>query len=211
TVFMGMQISLVTLMPIAVGLLLVGEEALSFVYERGKYTAEDTHNAYLALLYYLPMIVTQGMQYIVSKSMYARGKTAIVFRISVTTIVLNLVFNWLLVDRFGYPGLALTSSLVSVYYLAVSTFVVYKDFDRSERVRLVSLFIRVLLPSVVMAVPIYLLKVYTPISEWYSLWQLIILVPLGVVLYAGGIYVFYREGFKQLLNIAKRKKGAKAV
>ncbi|MFD2446725.1 murein biosynthesis integral membrane protein MurJ [Bacillus sp. CGMCC 1.16607] len=211
TVFMGMQISLVTLMPIAVGLLLVGEEAISFVYERGKYTPEDTHNAYLALLYYLPMIVTQGMQYIVSKSMYARGKTAIVFRISVTTIALNLIFNWLLVDRFGYPGLALTSSLVSVYYLAVSTFVVYKDFDREERFRLAKLFLRVLVPSVIMAVPIYLLKAFTPISEWYSLWQLAILVPLGVIFYAGGIYVFYREGFTQLLQIVRRKKTTKAT
>jgi putative peptidoglycan lipid II flippase len=208
TVFMGMQISLVTLMPIAVGLLLVGEEAISFVYERGKFTAEDTRATYLALLYYLPLIVTQGLQYIVSKSMYARGKTAIVFRISVTTILLNLVFNWLFVDRFGYPGLALTSSLVSVYYLAVSTFVVYKDFDKAERVKLASLFVRVLLPSVVMAVPIYLLKRYTGISDWYSLIQLGLLVPLGVVLYAGGIYVFYREGFRQLLQVVRKKKAA---
>jgi putative peptidoglycan lipid II flippase len=208
TVFMGMQISLVTLMPIAVGLLLVGEAAISFVYERGKFTAEDTHNTYLALLYYLPLIVTQGLQYIVSKSMYARGKTAIVFRISVTTIALNLIFNWLLVDRFGYPGLALTSSLVSVYYLGVSTFVVYKDFDRSERVRLASLFLRVLLPSIVMAVPLYLLKVFTPITQWYSLIQLGIMIPLGVVLYAGGIYLFYREGFRQLLSVVRRKKSA---
>jgi putative peptidoglycan lipid II flippase len=206
TVFMGMQISLVTLMPIAVGLLLVGEEAISFVYERGKFTAEDTRATYLALLYYLPLIVTQGLQYIVSKSMYARGKTAIVFRISVTTILLNLVFNWLFVDRFGYPGLALTSSLVSVYYLAVSTFVVYKDFDKAERVKLASLFVRVLLPSVVMAVPIFLLKRYTGISDWYSLVQLGILVPLGVVLYAGGIYVFYREGFRQLMQVVRKKK-----
>jgi putative peptidoglycan lipid II flippase len=187
-------------------LLLVGEEAISFVYERGKFTAEDTRATYLALLYYLPLIVTQGLQYIVSKSMYARGKTAIVFRISVTTILLNLVFNWLFVDRFGYPGLALTSSLVSVYYLAVSTFVVYKDFDKAERVKLASLFVRVLLPSVVMAVPIFLLKRYTGISDWYSLVQLGILVPLGVMLYAGGIYVFYREGFRQLMQVVRKKK-----
>jgi len=119
TVFMGMQITLVTLLPIAVGLLLVGKEAISFVFERGRFTAEDTNNTYIALVYYIPLIVTQGLQYIVSKSMYARGKTAIVLRISITTIVLNLVFNWIFVGPFGYPGLALTSSLVSVYYLGV--------------------------------------------------------------------------------------------
>ncbi|MCH1625119.1 murein biosynthesis integral membrane protein MurJ [Fredinandcohnia quinoae] len=207
TVFMGMQITLVTLMPIMVGLLLVGDAAISFVYERGLFTSTDTHNTYIALLWYVPLIVTQGLQYIVSKSMYARGKTAIVFRISVTTIVLNYVLNWLFVDKFGYPGLALTSSLVSVYYLAVSTFVVYKDFDREERVKLGNLVLRVILPTILMAVPIYLLKKFTPITEWYSLIQLGILVPIGVILYAGGIYLFYREGFQQLLQLVKRKKG----
>ena len=140
--------------------------------------------------------------------MYARGKTAIVLRISITTIVLNLVFNWLLVGPFGYPGLALTSSLVSVYYLGVSTFVVYKDFDASERVRLAKLFARVVLPTLVMAIPLYLIKQFTPISELYSLIQLGILVPLGVVLYVAGVYLFYREGFRQLLGILRKKKAA---
>jgi putative peptidoglycan lipid II flippase len=208
TVFMGMQITLVTLLPIAVGLLLVGKEAISFVFERGRFTAEDTQNTYIALVYYIPLIVTQGLQYIVSKSMYARGKTAIVLRISITTIVLNLVFNWILVGPFGYPGLALTSSLVSIYYLGVSTFVVYKDFERAERLRLANLFARVILPTVIMAVPIYLIKQFTPISELYSLIQLGILVPLGVVLYVAGVYFFYREGFRQLLGILRKKKAA---
>ncbi|UII55689.1 polysaccharide biosynthesis C-terminal domain-containing protein [Cytobacillus spongiae] len=206
TVFMGMQISLVTLMPIAVGLFLVGDAAISFVYERGKFSAEDSHNTYVALLLYLPLIVTQGMQYIVSKSMYARGKTAIVFRISVTTIAINVFLNWLFVEPFGYPGLALTSSLVSVYYLTVSTIVVYKDFERSEIDKLVNLFVRVIVPTISMALPIILIKKFTGITELYSLLQLIILVPIGILLYTAGIYVFYREGFNQLLNIVRRKK-----
>lgn len=204
-VFKGMQISLVTLMPITVGLLLVGDAAISFVYERGRFTSIDTHNTYIALLWYVPLIVTQGLQNILSKSMYARGKTAIVFRISVTTIVLNYAFNWLFVDRFGYPGLALTSSLVSVYYLVVSTIVVYKDFDSVERLKLGKLFVRVIPPTILMAVPIYLLKKYTAISDWYSLIQLGILIPVGVVLYTVGIYVFYREGFRELLQLVRQK------
>jgi putative peptidoglycan lipid II flippase len=211
TFFMGMQISLVTLMPIAVGLLLVGDAAIAFIYEGGKFTAEDTQNTYLALLLYLPLIVTQGLQYIVSKSMYARGKTAIILRISVTTILLNVLLNWLFVGPFGYPGLALTSSVVSFYYLGVSTYVVYKDFDAGERRKLISLFIRVLLPSVIMAVPLYLIKQFTPVSDWLPLFELSILVPLGSILYAGGLYFFYRQGFVQLLSVVRKKRGGSSA
>ncbi len=208
TFFTGMQISFVTLMPIAVGLLLVGEQTLSFIFERGKYTAEDTHSAYLALVFYVPMIVTQGLQYIVSRSMYARGKTAIIFRISVTTIILNAFLNWLLLSPYGYTGLALSSSFVSVYYLVVSGFVVYKDFDRSELFKLLNLIVRVLIPTVIMAVPLYLLQKFTAITELYSLVQLMILIPLGAILYTGGLYVFYKDGFRQLLAIVKKRKKA---
>ncbi|PLS17825.1 murein biosynthesis protein MurJ [Bacillus sp. M6-12] len=206
TVFMGMEISLVTLLPIAAGLLVVGDAAIAFVYEGGEYTAEDSYNTYLALVFYLPMIVTQGLQFITSKSMYARGKTAIIFRISVTTIAVNALLNFLLVDRFGYTGLALTSSIVSVYYLVVSSVVVYKEFPKEEVARLFTLFIRVIPPTLIMTVPIWLLKEYTPIGGFYSLFQLAILVPLGVILYTGALYIFYRQGFRRLLNILKKKK-----
>ncbi|MBB6446029.1 murein biosynthesis integral membrane protein MurJ [Bacillus benzoevorans] len=204
TFFMGMQVSFVTLMPIAVGLLLIGKPAISFIYEGGKFTAEDTYNTYLALALYVPTIVTQGMQYIVSKSMYAQGRTATVFRVSATTIVLNLVLNWLFVKPYGYPGLALTSSLVSVYYLSVTSYIVYKDFERGEKRKLAVLFVRVLIPTVIMAVPLYLIEKFTAISEWYALMQLAVLLPLGVVLYAAGLYVFYRDAFRQLLRLVRR-------
>nr|WP_295972307.1 murein biosynthesis integral membrane protein MurJ [uncultured Bacillus sp.] len=204
TFFMGMQVSFVTLMPIAVGLLLVGEPAISFIYEGGKFTAQDTSNTYLALALYVPMIVTQGMQYIVSKSMYAQGRTATVFRVSVTTIVLNLFLNWLFVDSFGYPGLALTSSLVSVYYLSVTCFIVYKDFDRGEKRKLAGLLIKVIIPTIMMAVPLYMLEKFTRISDWYSLIQLAVLIPLGVILYAAGLYIFYKDAFRQLFRLVKR-------
>lgn len=206
TFFMGMQVSLVTLMPIAIGLALVGDAAISFIYEGGAFTEEDTRQTYMALLYYLPMIVTQGLQYIVSKSMYAQGKTSIVFRISVTTILLNVFLNWLLVKPFGFTGLALTSSLVSVYYLGVTILFVYKDFNRGEFPKLISLFIKVLLPTLVMAVPLWGVKEFTSITELPALVELGLLVPLGVLLYGAGLYVFYREAFYQVLRVARRKK-----
>ena len=205
TFFMGMQVSLVTLMPVAVGLWLVGEAAISVIFEGGAFTAEDTHNTYRALLYYLPMIVTQGLQYIVSKSMYARGRTAVIFRISVTTIAINVLLNWLFVKPFGYAGLALTSSLVSVYYLAVTIVFVYKDFEQGEKGKLALLFLRVLIPSIIMAVPLYLIREFTVLSDWHSIFQLITLIPIGVVLYAAGLYVFYRDAFRQIIQLVKRK------
>ncbi|MFJ7825475.1 murein biosynthesis integral membrane protein MurJ [Psychrobacillus sp. NPDC096623] len=204
TFFKGMEISLITLLPISIGLLVVGEAALSFIYERGKFTSVDTHNTYLALLYYLPIIVFQGMQLILSKSMYARGKTAVVFRISVTTIAVNFLLNWLLVDKYGYPALAIAASVVSVYYFTASMIVVFRDLGMDEFKRFARMSIRVVVPSVLMGVIVWGVKMLIPMEDWYSLIQLAILVPVGIVAYAVLLRVTYRSGFTRLLQMVKR-------
>ena len=109
------------------------------------------------------------------------GKLQIVFRISVTTILLNVFLNWLFVEPFGFAGLALTSSLVSFYYLGVTILFVYKDFDRGEFTKLFMLFVRVLIPTLIMAVPLWLLKEFTPVSELPAIVELLVLVPLGAL------------------------------
>ncbi len=205
TFFMGMEISFLTLLPIAAGLLIVGDLAISFIYERGKFTPADTHHTYMALILYLPMIVAQGLQFIVSKSMYARGRTSTIFKISVTTILLNIILNYVFVRLFSYPGLALSSSLVAIYYLVVSAIVVYRDFDKSESLRLFTLVWRGIPPVIIMIVPLYFLRQVPFIHHLYSLWQLAILIPLGVVLYVVSLRVIYREGFNRLLGLVKKR------
>lgn len=208
TFFMGMEISLVTLLPITVGLLVVGDAAIAFIYERGAWTADMTQKTYVALVMYLPIIVMQGLQFIVSRSMYAQGRTATVFRISVTTIALNFLLNYLLVQKYSYAGLALASSTVSIYFLVVSAIVVYRGFEKGEVKRLYRLIASIIPPTVIMALPVYGLKAWTPIGSMYSLVQLAILVPIGVILYTVSLRIFYREGFDRLLGLLKRKKRA---
>ena len=206
TFFRGMEISLVTLLPIAIGLLVVGDAAISFVYERGKFSSTDTANTYMALLWYLPIIVFQGMQLILSKSMYARGKTAVVFRISVTTILLNFLLNWWLVDDYGYPALAFAASVVSIYYFTVSMIVVYKDLGIAEFGRFARMSVRVIIPAVLMGLVVWGAKVFLNAEEWYSLLQLATLVPIGILVYALTLKVIYPIGFNRMLSMVKRTK-----
>lgn len=204
TFFKGMEISLVTLLPIAIGLLVVGDAAISFVYERGKFTSTDTANTYLALLFYLPIIVFQGMQLILSKSMYARGKTAVVFRISVTTILVNYLLNWWLVDDYGYPALAFSASVVSVYYFVVSMTVVYRDLGVHEFKRFAHMSIRVVVPAFLMGLVIWGAKILLEVENWYSLIQLGVLVPLGILIYVIALKITYPVGFNRILQMVKK-------
>lgn len=204
TFFIGMQISYITLIPITVGLLIVGDVAIKFVFERGAFTAVDSYKTFLALLFYLPMIITQGLQYIVSKSMYARGKTSIILRISITTIIMNILLNSYFVKLFGYTGLAFSSSIVSLYYLSMTTFFLYKDFSPGAFRNLISMIIKGIPPILIMALLTYLTKIFTPIHQLNSLLQLFILGIVGASSYLVGLYLLNRTVYYQLLNLLKR-------
>ncbi|WP_079527281.1 murein biosynthesis integral membrane protein MurJ [Halobacillus hunanensis] len=204
TLYMGYQVGLMALVPIAVGVLLVAEAAISFIYERGAFTPEDTRNTLDALYMYIPLIVTQGMLMVPVKAMYAQGATKSLLKISSTTVLLNIVLNYVLLILLGYPGLALASTIVSFYYLVFITLVVYKGYPRSELYRLLTLVVKVCIPTAAMALPILLIQWLTPIQHIYSLYQLLILVPIGVIFYIAGLYLFYREGFQQMLSVIKR-------
>ncbi|MDN7226476.1 lipid II flippase MurJ [Planococcus liqunii] len=206
TLFRGMEISFITLVPIAIGLWVVGDAAISFIYERGAFTAADTEGTYQALLFYLPIIIFQGMQLILSKSMYARGKTAIVFRISVTTIVLNFLLNWFLVDDYGYTALAFAASAVSVYYFAISMVVVYKDLGMSEFKRFLATAVRIAIPAILMGIAVWGAKELLNAEQWYSLVQLGVLVPIGIVVYVAMLRIVHPAGFRRFLGLAKRNR-----
>ncbi|WP_404459641.1 murein biosynthesis integral membrane protein MurJ [Sutcliffiella horikoshii] len=205
TLYLGYQLGLLVLLPIAIGIWLVGEAAISFIYERGEFTAQDTQNTVIALYMYIPLIVTQGLLLIPVKGMYAIGQTKKLLMISSTTIFFNALFNYLFLIPFGYPGLALSSSVVSFFYLVFLTTALYKNYPKSELMRLVTLFVKVSIPTAFMAVPILLIQWFTPIKEIYSLYQLIILVPIGAIAYVIGLFLFYKEGFNKMLEVVRRK------
>ncbi|RWZ59066.1 murein biosynthesis protein MurJ [Halobacillus fulvus] len=205
TLYSGYQIGLLGLVPIGVGLLLLANPIISFIFERGAYTAQDTANTVLVLYNYIPMLVTMGIILIPIKAMYALGKTRKLLLISSTTIILNIVFNYLFLNWFGYPGLALSSSVVNFYYVLFVSWAIYQEMPKGEGTKVIKLVFKVLIPSALMAVPILLLTFFTPVSELASLVQLIILVPVGIITYIIGLYLFYREGFNQMLNFVKRR------
>lgn len=204
TLFSGMQISYLVFFPIAFGMIIISEPLVAFIFERGAFTPIDTRSTYLAVLMYSPLIVTQGIQLIVSKSLYAQQRTSTIFKISFTTIFLNVILNFLLIKPFGYLGLALSSSFVSLYYLAATSFFLYKDVGVSEGKRALLFMGKVFYATMFMALPLYFIANSAVVVRLYSLWQIIVLVPLGAALYVIGTYFFNREGFHKAMEFVRK-------
>ena len=158
------------LIPLTFGLIVVGQAVIGFIYERGAFTLEDTKMTYDAMLAYLPLIYSQGLQMIVLKALYAKGKTALIFKLSIVTIICNVIANYFLVNSMGYLGPAIASSIIAIISLVLSAIEMYKDFDKEELYKSIRMFMRILLPSAIMAVGVWL--------AIYKCWKIFRFIPL---------------------------------
>ena len=112
--------------------------------------------------------------------------------------------NWLLVDKYGYPALAVSASIVSVYYFTVSMIVVYNDLGMDEFKKFVRMASRVVLPATIMGLSVWGAKQLFGATEWLPIIQLAVLVPIGVIVYAIGLRIFYRDGFNRFVGLVRR-------
>ncbi|ADI00550.1 murein biosynthesis integral membrane protein MurJ [Salisediminibacterium selenitireducens] len=207
TVQRAVMVTMVILMPISFGLLAIGQDAISFIFERGAFTAEDTLKTYQTLMFYSPIVVLQGIQYILSKSLYARRQTTLVLKISATTILLNAVANWFFVQWLGYPGLALASALISVYFVTTTSWFVYKDLTDRRYRDFWKEFMAVLVPAGLMGLSVFLIRQFVP---WFdmipSLMVILILAPVGAAIYFALMWIFQRNKVKRVISMVRRKR-----
>ena len=107
----ALEISLFLTLPCAFALAVIGNTLISFLFERGNFSSEDTHkvtNALIALSVGLPAFV---MIKIFTPRYFAQYDTSTPVKISVICIILNLIFSLTLIQFFSYTGIAMATSL----------------------------------------------------------------------------------------------------
>jgi putative peptidoglycan lipid II flippase len=97
--------------PAAVGLVLLGEEAIALVLQRGAFDAESTRLVYIVLLFFSIRIVSEATLEIVARLFYARHNTRTPMFLYLGWLVINVAFAALLVGPLGIGGIALASTI----------------------------------------------------------------------------------------------------
>jgi putative peptidoglycan lipid II flippase len=97
--------------PAAVGLVLLGREAITLVLQRGAFDAESTRLVYTVLLFFSIRIVSEATLEIVARLFYARHNTRTPMFLYLGWLVINVAFAALLVGPLGIGGIALASTI----------------------------------------------------------------------------------------------------
>lgn len=99
------------MIPSCIFLLLNSLDIVKFLYEHGKFDSFASHKTSQALFAYSFGIVAYGLIKVLTSFYYAVERTSYAMKVSIISILINLIFNILLVKRYGHVGLATTSSI----------------------------------------------------------------------------------------------------
>ncbi len=114
TVRRGLSLMLFVNIPATCGLMLLSNEIIRLLLERGHFTAADTSATAAALRLYAVGLLGYSTARIGSPVFYALGRSRVPVALTMVSVTVNLVLSLVLTRTMGYLGLALATSIAAL-------------------------------------------------------------------------------------------------
>jgi len=116
TLAKALRLAVFLTLPATIGLMLMSDEIIGLIYQRGKFTADDTMQTGGALKFYAVGLTAYACIKVLSPAFYALEHKWTPMLVSIAAIALNVFLNWQLTFRMGmgHRGLALSTGLSAV-------------------------------------------------------------------------------------------------
>ncbi len=174
--------------PSFIGIFLLSNQIVTFLFFRGEFTltdVEQTSYALVALSFGLPAFI---MIKILVIPFFAKEDTTTPIKISLFAILINLILNLLLIDEYKHIGLAISTSFAA-WVNALILFIVLKnkkvEFDKN----ILFTFLKVVISSLVMGVGINFMLIFfgqdilnIKFFEFKNV-KLILIIVVGILIY----------------------------
>ncbi|MAZ80520.1 MAG: murein biosynthesis integral membrane protein MurJ [Rickettsiales bacterium] len=189
--------------PAAIGLILLSSDIIKILFERGDFSALDTKNVAQALSLFALALPAYIMVKILEPSFFARHNTKTPMKIALICMILNIILNILFYNLgYGYRGIILASIFASYLHLILLLYCLNKrsyfkliNFSLFE-------FLRLCLPSTIMALFIIFVANKIDLSTIITLlFQIITAIIIYILSLIASNYSFVRF---QLLKIISK-------
>lgn len=150
-------------LPIVIGIIILRIPLVRLLFERGKFTPQDTAMTATALMYFAIGSVALASIHIILRGFYALKDTKTPVVIGVIALSSNIIFNLILVRLMGLGGLALGTSLAAILRASLLISFLSKRLRGLDMKFLFSALSRILLCSLVMGGICYAVFYYTEI------------------------------------------------
>ena len=203
----GLEISLAMSIASFVGLFLLAEPIIETLFQYGKFSADDTVHTARALRIFAFGLPAYMATKALSPFFYARGDTTTPVKIAVLGVVLNTLLAVILMQFWGYAGIAAATSLTVWINAGQYVFRLSKHPEFSADKIFCYRAPRILFSNIVMGSVIYILLLVKPEfhGKFLSIFALLTIIAIGGISYIVSLIVSKGMPLAQLKNILKRK------
>jgi putative peptidoglycan lipid II flippase len=197
--------------PMAVGLMTLGEPLIRLLFEHGAFTAESTSLTYFALIWYAVGLAGHATVEIVDRVFYALHDTWTPVKAASLAFVINLVLGLALMQTpLNYGGLALANSLAALAEATLLMILVRRCIPGLQLVPVMKSLGRTVAASVLMGITVatlpHLLQDRLALPSTLELALVVGLVALaGGAVYFAFAFLLQSEELRVLLRLARAR------
>ena len=210
TVADGLSMMLMLNIPATVGLMALAVPIVRVIFERGAFTASDTVATAAAVQFYALGLVGYSVVRITSPVFYALGRNRTPVVISVATVLVNAALNIWLVERMGYGGLALGTSIAALFNAALLMFFLRRRLGGIEGARISGSLLRITIAAAIMGIAA--VAVEAGVERWIpgagllpQIARLTTTIGVAVGVLAASAYLLRVREFREATTLVARK------
>jgi len=205
---MALEVGLILVIPATLALTVLAYPIISSLFERGAFTSKESFSVAQALMFYSFGLPSYVLVKVMEPAFFSRGNTKTPMNIAIICLINNAALNAIFFAfNLGFIGIVLASVISSYLNLSllISNLIRQKNF-RFEK-DFTKKLILILIPALMMALTLYLLREFFAVSEYFDR-----IIELTLMIIAGLIIYFVSAYFSGSLNILlkshflKRKK-----
>lgn len=198
------------IVPASVALIVLAGPIISALFGGGKFDPYSVHFTAQALLYYSIGLSAYGAMRMLQSCFFALKDTRTPAKAAFLSLLLNIIFNSILIFPLRIAGVALATSISGIITFFVLAYLLKKKVGDFGTKRIALSFIRILAASISMGVICYFVSQGSMVpagSKLLALYKLGFVMLAGIVSYLGFCFIFGVGELRELWRwLAQRKR-----
>jgi len=209
TLSFGLCATFFVLIPTSLGFMVLSKPIISAIFQGGKFDAYSADMTAKALFFYSIGLFAYGSTRVLQSCFFALKDTLTPMKVSFLALILNIVFNAILMFRMKISGIALATSISGTISFAVLFYLLRKRLGPFGIKAIFNSFLRILIASVCMAAVCYFTnaKIISPsagmLIKFINLGFIIVLAVLSYIVFC---FIFGVHEIKQVHKWLLKKK-----
>ena len=184
-----MELSLFLSLPASLALIVASEEITSSLFGYGSFGEDSVQNSAKALFYFALGLPAFSLIKIFSSFLFARNDTSTPFKISLISVIINILLSIIFFKDFGFIIIPIATTLSSwfngIYLLVI---VLNKNFFKFSKNFFFSIFKILVSNLLTIGVFYFLINFFSKILSYQSNYKFLCII--GLVLFTFILYIF---------------------